>query len=178
MSASTPSLKAPLFIIVSVLAFGLGMILVIAAQKSTENRSQASLGPYTCATACSPASGGPGGAACLACVQANTTPEPCATECSYANGGPVGTPCLACKQANATPPPPRGNPWADCAQWGADGKCNYTYWQKQEALDNDWRCKAPWIYYDLCEYSTGPQEMPQEPRPAEDPGINPGEETF
>jgi len=141
MSASTPSLKAPLFIIVSVLAFGLGMILVIAAQKSTENRSQASLGPYTCATACSPASGGPGGAACLACMNANPTPIPT----------------------------PQENPWGDCRVWEGD-TCVMNAWQWKEARDKDWRCKPVFEYLHLCEPSI---ELPQEPQPAEDPGINP-----
>lgn len=134
-------------------SFGTGFLLVTASQQNTEDRSKASFdGPYVCTAACSPPTGSLGSTACIQCFAGNP---------------------------KVSPTPLQGNPWADCAQWGPDGTCNFTYWQKQEAAENDWRCKPNWLFLDLCEFDTsGAQEMPTEPRPEEDPGINPGEETF
>ncbi len=56
-------------------SFVTGFVLIVASQRNTERRSQASNGPYACDVVCSPAAGGIGGAACIACMQAQTTPS-------------------------------------------------------------------------------------------------------
>lgn len=68
--------SAKFFAIFSLFSFVTGFVLIVAAQRNTERRSQASNGPYACDVACSPAAGGIGGAACIACMQAQTTPSP------------------------------------------------------------------------------------------------------
>lgn len=192
MASTKSAFSVKFFGLFALFSFIAGFMLVLAAQRNTERRSQASTGPYVCTAACSPEAGGVGGAACLACMQSVGAPkvgEVCnadyttnaSNDCENCPGDKwYVNPTTNQPTCGTAPvvPTPQENPWADCAQWGADGTCDFTYWEKQEAIENDWRCKPKWLFLDLCEYETGPQEMPTAPRPEENPGINPGEETF
>lgn len=182
MSVSTPSFKAPLFLFVSVLAFGLGMVLVIGAQRTTENRSRASGdGPYNCSLLCGPPSGSLTSAVCQQCLSAGGTvvlvngsgcsmdalPE-APVSCQNCPGdfyiNESGRPTCG-TQPSITPVLPQESSWADCQQWNAQNICIRTYWQLTE---EDWRCSKRWEYLNMCSV-----ELPDAPRPEEDPGLNP-----
>ena len=186
MSLQNKAFNAPLFIIVSVLAFGTGLVIVTASQKTTENRSKASSGPYYCDTACSPAAGGIGGSACLACM--GSLPKDGQT-CNTDYTTKASNDCENCPGAkfHADPatgqprcgslvvvPTPTDDPWGDCVtRIEATGECVQNYWQFVEERENDWRCKPVFAYLNLCSPAV---ELPTEPRPEQDPGINPGQE--
>lgn len=148
MATKKSAFSLKFFSIFALLSFFAGFVLVIASRQNTERRSQASDGPYSCSAACSPAAGGIGGAACIACMEAQTTPS--------------------------ISPTPSVNPWGNCMQWdAATGVCLKTYWQYVEDRENDWRCKDVWKYLNLCDYVG--IAVPGVPRPEEDPGLNPGQ---
>lgn len=64
-------------------------VFVLAVQRNTERRSQASNGPYVCDVVCSPSAGGISGASCLSCIQAQSTPKvsPKPASCPFAYRG-------------------------------------------------------------------------------------------
>lgn len=188
MASTKSAFSVKFFGLFALFSFIAGFMLVLAAQRNTERRSQASTGPYVCTAACSPEAGGVGGAACLACMQSigalkngdtcnanystNTSDdcENCPGSKFYSD--PV-TGQLRCGSL-AVVPTPAGNPWADCVMWDNEtNECLKTYWQYTEDRDNDWRCSNTWSYLNLCDYAG--VEVPGVPRPEEDPGINPGQ---
>ena len=192
MSLQNKAFNAPLFIIVSVLAFGTGLVIVTASQKSTENRSKASgqNGPYNCSLLCGPPAGSLTSSSCQQCLTAGGTVTLVnGSGCSMDAPPEVSVSCQNCPgdkfyvNTSGRPtcgvdlnvsPTPEPNPWGDCVtRIEATGECVQNYWQFVEERENDWRCKPVFAYLNLCSPAV---ELPTEPRPEQDPGINPGQE--
>lgn len=171
MSAK-PAFKAPLFLIVSIVAFGTGIVLVTAAQRTTENRSKASglAGPYNCSVLCNPPAGNLANSSCQLCLSGGGTvtlvngsncsmdaPPESSVSCQNCPGDDFyinasGRP--TCGIGPKVSPTPVVNPWDQCMSWNQQSPdlCVDTYRTYKEKRDADWRCKTAFAYLGLCEY--------------------------
>lgn len=183
MSLQNKAFNAPLFIIVSVLAFGTGLVIVTASQISTENRSKASgqNGPYNCSLLCGPPAGSLTSSSCQQCLTAGGTVTLVnGSGCSMDAPPEVSVSCQNCPGDNFyinssgrptcgidpnVSPSPVVNPWDKCIPWdtNADDACVDTYRTYKEKRDADWRCKDIILdnYPTLCPYEA--VEFPTEP---------------
>ncbi|MBI5019341.1 hypothetical protein HZB58_03645 [Candidatus Gottesmanbacteria bacterium] len=177
MASTKSAFSVRFFGLFALFSFIAGFMLVLAAQRNTERRSQASTGPYVCTAACSPEAGGVGGAACLACMQSVGAPKVgdvcnadyttnASNDCENCPGGKwYVNPTTNQPNCGTAPvvPTPSISPWDQCMSWDTTNNdaCVDTYRTYKEKRDSDWRCKPAFSYLGLCNYP--PVEYPSEP---------------